>query len=772
MFEMHLARRYIKSQKRHSILTVCSIAAALALVTLLFIGYSTFRGIRRDAAYLDKPYHFKLMQLTEAEYEQLAANPDFSAIRQVTEPDGTLSAEILLGTYHDDLGVYINTLFPEKYLYTVVNDTYKTDLIDVNFTLVELDRLDFRSKYFSVYYLALFFIFIILLILMLRVMIDSAFEISSRQRERQYGILRCIGAAPKQLVRIITFEGLLLCIAGIPAGVLLGLGLSFAAFRMISGSGIAEAFFTAEQIPQVMKLHISPLLLVLGAVTGLVWVMLSAYGTGMRLAKKSPVQAVTGSGTQVKKVRQFTILGTLFGWKGKLAARNSRRQPKRFAITVTALTVSIMLFSMFSIALRQLFAGFEKTVEVLGLDYDFGLAVHVDPGDPLSYREGLETIRSSGYFEIDQYSKLQLAYIPYDEEHSILCLLVYYPRETFDAQFSGEPPVSYDELTAQNAYLLELPEKRSQFAASELLKDQTHLPVLMQVRTPVSDEEYRKMNALEQANVIEAAYDDLQTGEHILLYRYLASWDQAELTLAGTASVTEPDALASEFLGVTHDETNLIVLAGTLDTYENGAYALAGDYGSIVNTEGVERIKLNLKDKGDYESARAFLNRSSSILSIEEDFCGDLRRGRTTVAAVQIGMGFLSVLIGLIAIVNLVNILSTSILNRRSEFAAMQCLGMTRGQLRAMLVIECLEYVLTSGVLATALTELLLLLMQLYLKTLELGDVFTEFLSFTEPLPLIWLAAAAAFLASLAASFVPLHRMQKEDLTEQIRCIE
>ena len=62
--------------------------------------------------------------------------------------------------------------------------------------------------------------------------------------------------------------------------------------------------------------------------------------------------------------------------------------------------------------------------------------------------------------------------------------------------------------------------------------------------------------------------------------------------------------------------------------------------------------------------------------------------------------------------------------------------------------------------------------MQLYLKTLELGDVFTEFLSFTEPLPLIWLAAAAAFLASLAASFVPLHRMQKEDLTEQIRCIE
>ena len=102
MFERLLALRYIKSQKRHSIFTVCSIAVALALVTLLFISFSTYMGIRRDAAYYEKPYHFKLMQLTEEEYAQLEANPEFTSCNRVTEADGSLSAEIMINTYHDD----------------------------------------------------------------------------------------------------------------------------------------------------------------------------------------------------------------------------------------------------------------------------------------------------------------------------------------------------------------------------------------------------------------------------------------------------------------------------------------------------------------------------------------------------------------------------------------------------------------------------------------------------------------------------------------------
>ena len=62
--------------------------------------------------------------------------------------------------------------------------------------------------------------------------------------------------------------------------------------------------------------------------------------------------------------------------------------------------------------------------------------------------------------------------------------------------------------------------------------------------------------------------------------------------------------------------------------------------------------------------------------------------------------------------------------------------------------------------------------MLLLLKKIELDDIFGEMLNFAEPLPRIWIAAAIAFAAALLASFIPLKRMQKESLTDQLRTIE
>ena len=47
---------------------------------------------------------------------------------------------------------------------------------------------------------------------------------------------------------------------------------------------------------------------------------------------------------------------------------------------------------------------------------------------------------------------------------------------------------------------------------------------------------------------------------------------------------------------------------------------------------------------------------------------------------------------------NLLNIVSTGIANRRSELASLQCVGMTEGQLFRLSAIECLQYVLRAAV--------------------------------------------------------------------------
>ena len=64
-FHNLLAKRYILSQKRHSILTICSITAALMLMTLLFTGFSTVMSCLRAYEYDVRPYHIQLTPMTQ-----------------------------------------------------------------------------------------------------------------------------------------------------------------------------------------------------------------------------------------------------------------------------------------------------------------------------------------------------------------------------------------------------------------------------------------------------------------------------------------------------------------------------------------------------------------------------------------------------------------------------------------------------------------------------------------------------------------------------------
>jgi putative ABC transport system permease protein len=86
------------------------------------------------------------------------------------------------------------------------------------------------------------------------------------------------------------------------------------------------------------------------------------------------------------------------------------------------------------------------------------------------------------------------------------------------------------------------------------------------------------------------------------------------------------------------------------------------------------------------DSMEPVMNYTSKITSLNE-FSGM----RNTVVIIG---GALSFIIGLIGILNFINAILTSILTRRKEFAMLQSIGMTRKQLRSMLMYEGLYYVL------------------------------------------------------------------------------
>ena len=97
MFEFLLARRYITTQKRHSALTICSIAVAVTLMSMLFTGFATLLGCLCDAHYDAKPYHMCFIGVTYEQAEKIEKLPEVKSynVGKNELGDGTYDVEVM-----------------------------------------------------------------------------------------------------------------------------------------------------------------------------------------------------------------------------------------------------------------------------------------------------------------------------------------------------------------------------------------------------------------------------------------------------------------------------------------------------------------------------------------------------------------------------------------------------------------------------------------------------------------------------------------------------
>ena len=87
-YESLLASRYIKAQKRQSAFTVISIAAAVAVITMVFVLYSVCMNCLENNFYSSAPYHLVFNELTEKQGESLADFPEVRSVKLSRTPDG------------------------------------------------------------------------------------------------------------------------------------------------------------------------------------------------------------------------------------------------------------------------------------------------------------------------------------------------------------------------------------------------------------------------------------------------------------------------------------------------------------------------------------------------------------------------------------------------------------------------------------------------------------------------------------------------------------
>ncbi|WP_353893014.1 ABC transporter permease [Proteinivorax hydrogeniformans] len=174
--------------------------------------------------------------------------------------------------------------------------------------------------------------------------IYNSFNISMLERVKQFGIMRSIGATPKQIRRIVYVEAAIQSVIAIPLGLMAGVLAMHTVFYLLS----KDAYSTLGNF----TVTTSPFVLLISAIVGFIAVIFSALIPAVNAGRKQPLEAIfyrPKLKKQKYKKRKGFILSKLFSWEISLAYKNLQRNKKRFIITAFSLSISVILFIVFSI---------------------------------------------------------------------------------------------------------------------------------------------------------------------------------------------------------------------------------------------------------------------------------------------------------------------------------------------------------------------------------------------------------------------------------------
>lgn len=220
-------------------------------------------------------------------------------------------------------------------------EEFHLDQKDVGENTALLGVLGFSSdSYMRGLYLAAVVLFLFVLTAGV-LMIASSLNSNIARRTEFFGMLRCLGAEPRQIMRFVRLEALYWCKTAIPAGVALGIVVTWilcAVLRFLAPGMFADLPVFDISLPGVFA----------GAVTGVLTVLLAAGAPAKRASRVSPLTAVSGGAAKLANIRRAANTRFL-KISAALGFHHAGQNKKNLLLMTGSFAISIILFLGFSI---------------------------------------------------------------------------------------------------------------------------------------------------------------------------------------------------------------------------------------------------------------------------------------------------------------------------------------------------------------------------------------------------------------------------------------
>ena len=496
----------------------------------------------------------------------------------------------------------------------------------------------------------------LLLLIMLSgyLIIYNVFYLNVFNDIRFYGLLKTIGTTGRQLRRIVRKQAWRLCLFGIPVGLALG---------WCAGRILAPLMMSVLD-QQVDAYSANPLIFAGATLFTIFTVHISCIKPCRIVSKISPVEAVKYTGQKVHKKKRKTR--GFHTWS--MAAANLGRSRKKLVLVAGSLSLSLIILN-------------SVYTTVQGFDMD----------------KFLESVMISDYMVTDR-SVIQ--YLGYREQQGVT-------KEFEEALKQQEGIENLSEIYESGG--------------AHVFSDAEWKKVEQIIETPKFQESLEHPEDVERMKEEKADYFTLYgIDEHlvdqIVVYAGTLDWEtfnSGNYILVNTYNtVTNEDQMPLYQPG---DKVTLTFSNGSAKEYKILAMAeiptAAGDqsYGYPFDIECILPAGELKAQEGERQPTRVIFDAKKeyedAVTSWLKEFCGGTENSlayRTKRDYLQefgkmkqmysIAGGALSFILALIGVLNFVNVITTSILSRKQEFAMMESIGMTVGQQKRILRTEGLFY--------------------------------------------------------------------------------
>ena len=565
------------------------------------------------------------------------------------------------------------------------------------------------SNSFDISTLIAIVVLLLLIIFTGYLIIYNVFQISVTNDIRFYGLLKTIGTTGKQLKRIVRQQALLLSLIGIPIGLLMG---------FVIGNKLTPVIMAQLSYKNAF-VSFNPLIFIGAALFALLTVFLSCARPGRMAAKVSPVEAVRyteGGGPKKagkrEKVRRARSGASLPG----MAWANLGRSRGKTVVTVISLTLAVVLATI----TYTFSTGFDMNkylAHKADVDFILGDAAYFQTSG--GFRTADQAVPESIISDVSARSGVEESGRVYG---GVSAIKQFVTEDWLRMGYGTyNTPEVVDEIIAGTARLPSgLLEAGVQMYGMEDFP-LSLLDVLEGDLAPLSDPSQKAIAAVylpDDYNATQWSSNWAKLGDTVTV-RYITEMeyfyrDTGEIVEDLDAAI-EGNRPWGERAKVYEDIDYTVCALVQVPSSISYRYRVVGCDGFIL---GAERFK---QDTGTDSVMTYLFNTTDEAEADMESFLGsytesvqplyDYESRATYVAEFEgfRGMfmtmgGALSLIIGLVGVLNFINAVLTGILTRKRELAVLQSIGMTGKQLKTMLVYEGLYYTLLALAVSLVMT--------------------------------------------------------------------